>query len=314
MSATTSESSATFFKPGHRERILEHMNEDHADANLNYVRHFGSLPAAIAARLTDLDANGIYLEATLPGGEVRPVFIAFAQPLASSADAHPVLVEMAVAAAGALAGPQSQAANSTHPAAAGRGHGGGAGGEGRSAGGGDAQKRAREAAVFLRENFKTVILGTVSGDGEPDASVAPAVFADGAFYVYISGLSHHTHNIRVTKRASVFVIEDESSARQLLARRRLTFATSATPVARGTPRFIEIFAALKQKFGPVMEHLESMVDFELVQLAPKRGRLVAGFGQAYEVNPADWSQLSHVNDTGHTVQQRQSSGGERGSN
>lgn len=72
MSATTSESSATFFKPGHRERILEHMNEDHADANLNYVRHFGSLPAAIAARLTDLDANGIYLEATLPEAKCVP--------------------------------------------------------------------------------------------------------------------------------------------------------------------------------------------------------------------------------------------------
>ncbi|EIP97029.1 putative heme iron utilization protein [Opitutaceae bacterium TAV1] len=286
-------SAEPFFKPEHLDRILGHMNEDHASANLGYVRHYGNLPEATAATLTGIDQNGIYLDATLPSGEVRAIFIGFAKPLSSPADAHPVLVDMAIAAATALGAAVPQVPGHT----AGAAH---ASAPVRPAGG-DAFGRAREAAAFLRENFKTVILGTVSAEGEPDASVAPAVFVDGSFYVYISGLSHHTHNIRATKRASVFLIEDESSARQLLARRRLTFASSAAPVARDAGRFTEILPVLKEKFGPVMEHLETMVDFELFQLTPERGRLVAGFGQAYEVNPADWTQLSHVNDVGHAV-------------
>jgi putative heme iron utilization protein len=36
-----------------------------------------------------------------------------------------------------------------------------------------------------------------------------------------------------------------------------------------------------------------------MRLVPQKGRLVAGFGQAYEVDPLDWSRLSHVGGGGH---------------
>jgi heme iron utilization protein len=56
---------------------------------------------------------------------------------------------------------------------------------------------------------------------------------------------------------------------------------------------------LKEKFGEVMEHLETMTDFHLVRLMPGRGRLVTGFGQAYDVDPLDWTQVTPVGGGGH---------------
>ncbi len=270
MSTTT----ASFFPAAHKDRIVGHMNEDHADAVLNYARHFGGLADASAARLDDLDQAGMDITVTLPGGNVA-ARVAYARPLETPADAHHVLVEMAQTAAQALAGPAPRKE--------------------------DALGRAREAAARLRANLKTVILGTVSAGGEPDASVAPAVLGeDGAFYVYVSGLSLHTRNLQQTGKASVFIIQDEAAAKQLLARQRLTFPCAAVGVERGSAEFQTRMAALKAVFGPVMEHLEGMVDFRLFRLVPRTGRLVAGFGQAYDVDPEDWNRLGHVNDTGHT--------------
>lgn len=276
---TTDTRPSPFFPAAHRDRIVGHMNDDHADAVLNYVRHFGGLADATAARLDDLDQNGMAITVTRAGGEF-PLRVAYPKPLDSAADAHHVLVEMAMSAAQALAATPAAAPSSRQE---------------------ETLARARDAAARLRDKFQTVILGTVSSTGLPDASVAPAVLgADGAFYIYVSGLSLHTRNLADTGKASLFLIQDESEAKQLLARQRLTFPCAAHPIPRDEATFATQMTALKAKFGPVMEHLESMTDFRMFRLQPARGRLVAGFGQAFDVDPLDWNKLSHVNDTGHT--------------
>ena len=73
--------------------------------------------------------------------------------------------------------------------------------------------RAKETADAFRRNLRTVILGTCSAEGEPDASVSPAwLDADGSILVYVSSLALHTRNLLQTRRASVLVIEDEANA------------------------------------------------------------------------------------------------------
>ncbi len=253
-----------FFSPEQRARVLEHMNGDHADAVLRYARHFADHPEALAAQLTDIDASGIQLSVTTRQGEV-PARVRFETPLATPDDAHLTLVAMA-----------------------------------KDARRCEALAQAREAARWFRREFKTVLLGTVSSGGEPEASVAPAVVgADGAFYIYVSTLAAHTRNILQTARASVLLIEDEGASTQLLARRRLTFPCTATAIDRDDVVFAQIMRPLKEKFGDVMEHLESMTDFHLVRLTPRRGRLVTGFGQAYEVDPHDWTQIAPLGGGGH---------------
>jgi len=261
-----SESDSTFFSADERERVLAHMNGDHADAVLGYARHFAGQSASLAARLTDIDARGITLAVTLPDGETA-VRIEFDEPLTKPEDAHTVLVAMA-----------------------------------RESRRREALSRARETAGWFRREFKTVLLGTTSVQGEPDASVAPAVLGtDGVFYVYVSTLSAHTRNLLGTRRASVLLIEDEAASPQLLARRRLTFPCEATLIPRDGEEFVRGLSALKEKFGGVMEHLGTMTDFQLIRLTPGRGRLVNGFGQAYEVAALDWTQLTPVGGMAHTM-------------
>jgi putative heme iron utilization protein len=155
--------------------------------------------------------------------------------------------------------------------------------------------RARELALRFRTRTKTVVLGTTSPDGIPDASVAPAVLGeDGAIYVYISGLAAHTRNLAATRRASLLLLEDESATTQLLARRRLTFPATAALVSREGAECDGIIAGFREKFGAPIGLLSTMRDFQIFRLTLQPGRLVAGFGEAYTVDPLDWTNLDPV--------------------
>lgn len=273
--------SSAFFPPERAVHIIAHMNEDHADSVLDYARQFAGRTTALAARLTGIDQTGLDLAVTEPTGE-HAVRLAFEKPLTSPADAHLVLVDMARAAKKASAATASNSAGSPAPGAA-------------PAAPDAATVKARAAIEQLKSVLRTAILGTVSAAGEPDASVAPLVLsAGGTLHTYISEMSAHTKNLRETGCASVLVIEDEGTAAQLLARKRLTLRCAATFIERDSPVFAVVMTALKETFGPVMQHLEGMTDFHVVQLTPARGRLVAGFGQAFDVDPADWTKMSPV--------------------
>ncbi len=154
---------------------------------------------------------------------------------------------------------------------------------------------AAEAVARFRRDFKTVVLGTAGADGEPAASVAAAILGeDLAFYAYVSGLAVHTRHLAANPRASVLLVEDEAAAGQLLARRRLTFACRARMLERTAPDFARRTGELRAKFGAVFDMLVTLPDFVLVRLEPQRGRLVVGFGAAFDVDPADWTKLTPV--------------------
>jgi putative heme iron utilization protein len=159
----------------------------------------------------------------------------------------------------------------------------------------DALARARELIATLREPLSTLVLGTAALDGTPDASVAATLLgADGAFVIYVSGLAAHTRNLRANPRASVLLIESETNPGNPLARRRLTFACAAEPVARDSTPHTEMVSAFRQKFGATIDVMAPLPDFQFFRLLPQTGRVVAGFGAAFEVNPRDWSDLTPV--------------------
>jgi putative heme iron utilization protein len=79
-----------------------------------------------------------------------------------------------------------------------------------------------------------------------------------------------------------------------LARRRLTFACTAEPIARESTAHAELVLAFRQKFGATIDVVSTLPDFQFVRLQPQSGRVVAGFGAAFEVNPRDWSDLTPV--------------------
>ncbi len=74
--------------------MIAHMNDDHADAVLGYVHNYAGLPAAVAATLVALDANGMLVHAIIDGAP-QPVAIPFDHTLRDAADARDALIAMA---------------------------------------------------------------------------------------------------------------------------------------------------------------------------------------------------------------------------
>jgi putative heme iron utilization protein len=99
------------FAPESERYMIEHMNADHADANLLYVKVYGHLWSAVAARMVTLDREGMDLEVTLADQRIR-LRIPFDHCLHDEADAQRTLVAMARHA-------QAVMARHTHPPAAG---------------------------------------------------------------------------------------------------------------------------------------------------------------------------------------------------
>jgi len=142
--------------------------------------------------------------------------------------------------------------------------------------------------------FKSVILGTVSPEGLPQASYAPCVLDQARnIYIFVSGLSAHTQNLTGTGKASTLFIEDESQAQQMFARKRLSYDCSAVLLSRESDHWTVIAEQFEARFGNIVEVMRGLADFRIFQLTPLSGRFVVGFGAAYDVDPADPSRLVH---------------------
>ena len=70
-------------------RICKHMNDDHAEAVLDYARHYGGIDAPGSARMVAVMPNSMELE--VDGSSLR---IPFDHTLTDSEDAHKTLVAM----------------------------------------------------------------------------------------------------------------------------------------------------------------------------------------------------------------------------
>jgi putative heme iron utilization protein len=86
---------STCFSSESESYMVTHMNADHADANLMYVKIYGHLEQATAALMVRLDKEGMDLDVTLPEGSKR-IRIVFDHRLHDEADAQRTLVAMAV--------------------------------------------------------------------------------------------------------------------------------------------------------------------------------------------------------------------------
>lgn len=75
------------------DRICKHMNKDHAEAVLFYATAYGNQPAATAATMESIDAEGMILRVVVDEAETA-VRVPFDHTLAGAEDAHHTLVAM----------------------------------------------------------------------------------------------------------------------------------------------------------------------------------------------------------------------------
>mgnify|MGYP005848880865 CR=1 FL=1 len=160
-------------------------------------------------------------------------------------------------------------------------------------------ENAQTGYQALLDGFQSIQLGTVSAEGTPEASYSPAIVDDKRnFYVYVSELSAHTSNLMQTPKASALVIEDESAAETIFARKRATFTCFARHVERHSDEWESVIDQFEAKFGKMMGFLKTMEDFHLFRLEPSYARLVLGFGKAYDVTGAGMDEIAHVTGKG----------------
>lgn len=141
-----------------------------------------------------------------------------------------------------------------------------------------------EVESFL-ETFLTLVMASLTPEGEPHASTAPYVRIDNDFYILISTVAQHGRNLLVNPNVSLLFVEDESQCVQPFARKRVTIEAIVSEIMREDELFTRAIERFKAHFDSVLvTSLTQMGDFHLFKLSPKSGSVVMGFGKAYRLD------------------------------
>ena len=96
------------------------------------------------------------------------------------------------------------------------------------------------------------------------------------------------------------IIEDESTCKTIFARTRVSFKCEANMMQSVSD---EIFAKFDEVHDAKMMAMFKKMDFDMFELSINSGRLVKGFGQAYEIKLVDgkpeYTQVTGVGNMGH---------------
>ena len=160
---------------------------------------------------------------------------------------------------------------------------------------------AKEKKNEMISSMSSIILSTISKQGEPNSSYAPSVVdCDGNFYIYISSLSKHTSNLEVNSKLSLMIIEDESKAENIFVRKRFTMDADSHIIERDSSEWRSAIDMMEQKFGDTVKFLKDMTDFHMFKIIPFRGLLVHGFARAFNFYGEGLSEIRYLNEKGHT--------------
>lgn len=141
-----------------------------------------------------------------------------------------------------------------------------------------------EVESFL-ETFQTLVIASLTPEGEPHASTAPYVRLGNNFYILISTVAQHGRNLLSSDKVSLLFAEDESRCIQPFARKRVTIEARVSKVGRNEEDFLRAVERFKAHFDTdLVLSLTQMGDFHLFNLSPQSGSVVMGFGKAYRLD------------------------------
>ena len=141
-----------------------------------------------------------------------------------------------------------------------------------------------DVEAFL-ETFQTLVMASLTPEGEPHASTAPYVRLGSDFYIFISTVAQHGKNLLISQRVSLLFAEDESNTLQPFARKRVSLDASVFEVFADEPLFAQVIERFKAHFdADLVSSLAGMGDFHLFKLSVLGGNVVMGFGKAYRLN------------------------------
>ncbi|CCH66000.1 COG0748: Putative heme iron utilization protein [Richelia intracellularis HM01] len=148
------------------------------------------------------------------------------------------------------------------------------------------------------DKFVSLFIATVSKEGLPHASYIPFVMDEAKnTYIFVSGLSAHTHDLYHLPKASILFAEEDSQTAHIFARRRLVFECNAVLILRDTQEWFQITGDFEQRFGEIIRKIISLPDFRIFKLIPYTGKFITGFGAAYRICGDNLRQLIHIDPT-----------------
>jgi putative heme iron utilization protein len=139
----------------------------------------------------------------------------------------------------------------------------------------------QKSILDLLQRHQSLVLATADQDGIPNCSHAPYLLSNGNFYVLVSGLAKHTANLLQSRRCHVQVLADEQETVNPFARKRLSYLCKVEVVSPQSKEAADLLVLMRQRFGPTIDMLASLSDFQLLRLVPESGSVVLGFGQAH---------------------------------
>ncbi|MFT5722270.1 MAG: putative heme iron utilization protein [Motiliproteus sp.] len=139
-----------------------------------------------------------------------------------------------------------------------------------------------EVLTFINSR-KSLQLSSLTKEGNPYASYAPFAIGEECLYVLLSEIAMHANNLQHHPNASVLIIQDEDSAKELFARVRVNYSVNAEMIELEDERWQQGIDVLAARHGERIKNLSEFSDFKLFKLQPTGGRFVKGFGRAYSL-------------------------------
>lgn len=150
----------------------------------------------------------------------------------------------------------------------------------------------------LKKNTQSAVLSTLGDNGEPHTGYTPFIFDTDAdtehhLIIFVSQLALHTRDLLSTGKVSAMLIADESASEQIFARTRVSYQCKAEVIPSEDVRYEALLDAMQHTHGKMIGLLRTLPDFVLFRLKPSHGQFVMGFGQAFKLTGATFTQFEH---------------------
>ncbi|MBE2987062.1 pyridoxamine 5'-phosphate oxidase family protein [Campylobacter sp. RM12920] len=144
--------------------------------------------------------------------------------------------------------------------------------------------KIQDSVFKFVDSLKTVIISSLNSKGQCVSSYAPFVREGDEIYLCLSSIAEHYSSLKASpNKASLLFLEDESTAKTILARVRLSIKCEVDFIkdeAKRDEYFDKLVA--KNPNESAFVYIKNMKDFYVVKASLKQGRFVRGFGAAYD--------------------------------
>lgn len=140
--------------------------------------------------------------------------------------------------------------------------------------------------------FKSLTINSLAKNNTPFSSYAPFVKYENKYYVYLSDMAKHAHNLRENPKCSIFFIEDEKDCKNIFARKRVVFQCYVNTIEKNSEYESQVLNKFEEYVDKSMiQNLRKMSDFNLFEFTPFYGEAVFGFGKAYNIAGENFDEL-----------------------